>query len=494
MKKILDHFYRQRYMYLLFICAYFGFFYGIGHYPLSDNNEGLYASIARDMFSSGNYLIPHLNGVPYIEKPPLLYWLMAISYHTFGINEFAARLIPSLSSIILCLSIFLFLSKVKNKTAGFYAAIIFASSFGIILIGRIIFFDMLLTTCLSLSLLFFYLWWTLDKKKYLRFSYLFLTLTFFAKGAVGVILIGGIIFAFLIFSKTKKARWFSVFYPAGLLFFSAAIIAWTLLCSTKLPHFAWDTFINEQLYRFLNKRIPRDYYNGSVFYYIPRIIIYLLPWGLLLPALFFKKKEIAPKTPSLNLFLWVWFLVPFFVFSLGGNKANYYMIVGMPPLIILLSEKITFLAEKYLIAKRFFWAIVGSVLLSLIITLHILPSISNQYSQKPIAQFILKNYPSTPFYLYQDFENYSSIAFYFAEPLPIIDSESDDLYYGQHQHTRNDLFITPDQFLNSIKDKKVLVLVRKNQMDDFKLITHQLIQVLYQTDKTNLVLLQNNKQ
>src|SRR5579884_2062879 len=75
----------------------FACLFGIGSYPLLDNNEGLYASISRDMLASGHYIIPHLNGVPYLEKPPLLYWLTALSMSLFGINEMAARLPEALA-------------------------------------------------------------------------------------------------------------------------------------------------------------------------------------------------------------------------------------------------------------------------------------------------------------------------------------------------------------------------------------------------------------
>ena len=81
---------------VLFILGAAAFFYGgLGSYALLNNNEGLYAQIAWEMLESGNWVIPHLNGVPYIEKPPLLYWLVAGSFKLFGKNEWAARFVPA---------------------------------------------------------------------------------------------------------------------------------------------------------------------------------------------------------------------------------------------------------------------------------------------------------------------------------------------------------------------------------------------------------------
>src|SRR5581483_2308040 len=73
----------------------FGFH--LGSYGLWDPDEARYAEIAREMLARGDWLIPHLNYVPYVEKPPLLYWLTALSFRLFGLSEFAARLTPALS-------------------------------------------------------------------------------------------------------------------------------------------------------------------------------------------------------------------------------------------------------------------------------------------------------------------------------------------------------------------------------------------------------------
>lgn len=92
----------------------FTFYYGLGSYALANNNEGLYAEIAREMYISHKYIIPMLNGVPYIEKPPLLYWLINGSFHLWGINEFAARFVPATCGVILCFSLVFFLSKLTG--------------------------------------------------------------------------------------------------------------------------------------------------------------------------------------------------------------------------------------------------------------------------------------------------------------------------------------------------------------------------------------------
>jgi len=134
------------------------FFYGLGNYAIVDLNEGLYAEIAREIYY-GNWLIPHLNFVPYLEKPPLLYWLIYISYQTFGINAFAARIVPALSATAVITTSLLFCNRLKLSQIGWLTAIILASSMGFIVISRVILFDMLLTFWITASLFTFYLWY-----------------------------------------------------------------------------------------------------------------------------------------------------------------------------------------------------------------------------------------------------------------------------------------------------------------------------------------------
>ena len=110
-----QNFTRQGIEILTLIIILFAAFFNLGGYPLLDNNEGLYARIPVEMLESGNWVIPSLNGVPYIEKSPLLYWIIAVFYKLFGISEFTARLTPAISGILLCYSVRVFCQKMGPK-------------------------------------------------------------------------------------------------------------------------------------------------------------------------------------------------------------------------------------------------------------------------------------------------------------------------------------------------------------------------------------------
>ncbi|HEV2523722.1 MAG TPA: glycosyltransferase family 39 protein, partial [Gammaproteobacteria bacterium] len=100
------------------LIVFVGCFYGIGSYSILDMNEGLYAEVAREMLANNHWIIPHLNGVSYLEKPPMLYWLIALSYKFFGINAFGARFIPSLATALTALSFYWLGKKTGDVRTG----------------------------------------------------------------------------------------------------------------------------------------------------------------------------------------------------------------------------------------------------------------------------------------------------------------------------------------------------------------------------------------
>ena len=94
-----------------------------GSMPLTDPDEGRYAEIAREMVASGDYVVPHLFSIPYLEKPPLLYWLTALSFGAFGESEIAARLVPALTATAGVVAVGLFASTLFAPASAVYAAL-----------------------------------------------------------------------------------------------------------------------------------------------------------------------------------------------------------------------------------------------------------------------------------------------------------------------------------------------------------------------------------
>jgi 4-amino-4-deoxy-L-arabinose transferase-like glycosyltransferase len=479
---------QQRLLYLVPLCllALFACFFGINHYPLMNDNEGLYAETAREMLVSHNYLIPHLNNVPYLEKPPLLYWLITLCFQSFGITAGATRLIPGLAALLTLASTY-WLSVTMQLKTRWQTVLTLSSTLGILLLARIVFFDMLLTALISLSLAAFYHAYVTGSRWSVRGSYIALALSILTKGPIALVLVPLTILFFLLSMRSVKQSWRMLFDPLGIALFLAISLPWHLLATYYHTGFAWAYFINEYVLRFINKRVPHDYYHGPIYYYVIRVLALLLPWSLLLPTLCMGKLPRAQRNAAK--FLWAWFLVPFIFFSLSSAKANYYMIVALPALTLLLNlhwqALPTSLYRKYLLLNYItlnmilFGAMVyfyyhptplfdstsllrvaayvfttyflvslfylyysdnahapllltgGMALLGMIVGITLLARYPAFYSEYSMAAYI-KQHADRPVYLFEDFEEMSSLVFYLQTPLPIVDTKSRDLYYAAH--------------------------------------------------------------
>lgn len=322
---------------ILFLVLFLSFYYGMSTYAIENINEGLYAEIPREMLQIGNYIIPNLNFVPYIEKPPLFYWMIALSYKIFGVSEWSARVVPATSAALVCLSLVFFGNRIRRNREGWIAAIILATSIGFVAIARVLILDMVLTLFFTMSLVSFYIWHTKGSRSFLRLFYCFLGLAFLTKGLLSVILIPAIALIFILFSDKPFKKSLQFFDPVGILIFAAMVVPWHFLAIKREADFVWDYFVNEQVFRFLDKRIPHDYHTGSLFFYLPKIFLYLFPWSIL-SFLLFKPDRSSDK--SLYRFLWLWLMIPLIFFSVSRAKGDYYMIISMPALALLLALKI----------------------------------------------------------------------------------------------------------------------------------------------------------
>lgn len=400
------------------------FYAGLGAYPLLNNNEGLYAQIAWEMLQSGDWVIPHLNGVPYIEKPPLLYWLIALSFKVFGKTAFAARLVPATFGFATCLSLYFFARSIHKKKLGQYSAVILASFAGFMIFSRMVFFDVALTFFLTAAALCFYKFYETLTKKYLYLFSALMAGAVLTKGIVALALMGVLIISFL--CVEKKLEFLKYFFnPVAILIFLGLTVPWHVAASLKEPGFAWFYFVNEHWMRFLDQRIPRDYYRGPWYYYVPRLLVYMVPWTFVIP--FIIKKNLFSSLASFQKYLMCWFLSFLFFFSVSKAKANYYMVVGLPPLALGLGHVV---AEKMRQGRLILIVNMGIGLALVMGGVWYMNRHPRSFSVEPSLSAIQKN---VPIYLYKRFEELSTLPFYANRSIPIIDSESRDLWYAQQQ-------------------------------------------------------------
>ena len=316
------------------------FWYDLGGYALLDNNEGIYAQIAREMLESGNYVTPFFNGMPYLEKPPLLFWLTALSYRLFGVSEFATRVVPALSGSLLVLLAVWSGWRLVNPLTGALAGLILASSVTVAALSRTLIFDMLLTLLLSACLILVYCWFETQKRRYTLLAAGALGLAVLAKGLLPLVLVGLTVVTYAVSVRMPLATLKRLALdPYTITLFLAITLPWHIAACLARDGFAHFYFINEHIYRFLGVREPNDYFSGPLYYYLPRVLMYLAPWSALLVYIFIRPiSKLRPLMP-LHRYLWCWVLTNLLFFSISQNKANYYAFVVVLPLTLLLAAR-----------------------------------------------------------------------------------------------------------------------------------------------------------
>jgi len=167
----------------LFFMGLFLFLFYIWAMPLIDPDEPRYASTARDMIINGNWIVPHFNGEPRINKPPLFYWTIALCYKIFGVNEFSSRLPSALAAFGTAIITYLWGRRSGSRKDGFWSAMVLITSPLFFLIARFCITDMLLTFFVCASLYLFYIEYTETEKRNTRrlFLYFLLSMVFLVK-------------------------------------------------------------------------------------------------------------------------------------------------------------------------------------------------------------------------------------------------------------------------------------------------------------------------
>jgi 4-amino-4-deoxy-L-arabinose transferase-like glycosyltransferase len=377
---------------------------------LMDDVDAVQAQIARNMLNSGDWVTARLDGVPYLEKPPLLYWMIAISYKIFGVHDWSARIPVALSVIALCWTTSAFGLWAFGKRAGFYAGLCMSTCIGLFLFTRILLPDAMLTFSIALAL--WALLRTLDDDEPHPRAWAAVMAASFAvglllKSLIGVVFpIGAAVLYLLITRQLFAARTWKRLRPfSGLLIILLIAVPWHILATIRNPPyfsftmksirgeyhgFWWFFFINEQLLRFLNLRYPRDYDTvpRSLFWLFN--LIWLFPWSVYLPAAFklsYRPVDRAGRTRLMAL-CWIGFVMVFFTFS---TTQEYYSMPIYPAMALLIGSAIA-LEDKAIRsgtrAVTVFCAIAAILIISTLVAVRHLPTpgdISQALTSNPAA-------------------------------------------------------------------------------------------------------------
>ncbi len=322
---------------LMVLAVVFGtaFFQFLWKFPLMEPDEGRYSEIPREMLERGDFITPMLNYVKYFEKPPLHYWLNAVSMTVFGENEFATRFPGALCGLLTILFTYHVGTKLFGRREGLLAALILGSCTGVLLQGRINLTDMTLTFCMSASIGCFLLASRHDERNkggYYYLFYSFSALAVLAKGLIGLVLPGGVIFFYLLvcrrWSLLKEMRIFT-----GIVLFLAIAAPWFILVSDRNPEFFQFFFIREHFQRFLSNVHGR---HQPIWFFLPILLLTMLPWSFFVPqalvAAWRKRKE---QDGDVLVFIFIWAVLIFLFFSKSNSKLIPYILPVFAPLSLL---------------------------------------------------------------------------------------------------------------------------------------------------------------
>jgi 4-amino-4-deoxy-L-arabinose transferase-like glycosyltransferase len=350
---------------LLVLAILLGIFFAIflGSYPLTTPDGGRYAEIAREMVANKDYIVPHLNGVLYFEKPVLYYWLEAFSIHLFGLSEWSMRLWQAIFGIAGCLITYTAGRRFYNRATGILACLILATSILYFLMCHLITLDVAVAVLITASLVAF-LFGAFEINNFKRRMYFWLAfalagLAVMTKGLIGIVFPCMIVgFWIMVLNGWKSLKkWY---LPSSIIIFLLITLPWHILIQLKHPEFFHFYFIEQQLSRYGTMSAGR-YQPIYFFFFI--MFLGFFPWSS-----FFCQaiKHAWPtwkqrKQYKINIFLLLWFFLIFIFFSISDSKLIPYILPIFPPAAILTAHYlISFKNQKTLGIK------IGFSLLSLL--------------------------------------------------------------------------------------------------------------------------------
>src|SRR5579863_3858224 len=309
------------------------------------------------MLQSGDWVTARLDGIKYLEKSPLKYWMMAVSFEIFGVHDWAARIPIALATVLLCWVTARFAAWAFGNRVGLYSGLVLATSVGLFLFTRILIPDVILT--LTITVAMWSLLRTLEEGEehpgmWAMGMWAAMGTGLLLKGLIAAVfpVAGGLLYLYLTGQLFRRRTWKLLQPLSGMAVFLLIAAPWHVLATLRNPPyldftmhsergsyhgFFWFYFINEHVLRFLNLRYPRDYDTVPRLYFWLFHLLWLFPWSVYFPAavkLTYRKPDRASRVRLLAL-CWCGFILFFFTLS---TTQEYYSMPCYPALALLLGS------------------------------------------------------------------------------------------------------------------------------------------------------------
>jgi 4-amino-4-deoxy-L-arabinose transferase-like glycosyltransferase len=353
--------------------------------PLQEPEEPRYAEIPREMLESGQSLVPLLHGLPYYDKPPLLYWLVMTAYELFDVNDWAARLVSSGAAFLTVFVVYYWGTRTISERAGFMAAVMLCLAPRFVYLGRLLTMNSLLCLWVVTALAFAHI--AIQSERLRRWhwvaSALACGLGILTKGPVAFALISVPVLATQVLDRRfvrPSLRAWAIYLLVAL----GVAAPWFLAMAARDPEFLGYFFWKQNLVRYL---APFDHAK-PVWYYVDDIVLGMLPWSLIglffLKHLYVRRGEATSSSSASLRFAFLAFAWCFTFFSLAGSKRAGYVLPAMPALALALGGYLDLASE----AKRHFrtahWAWAGAATFTVLLILvdYMLPGYARRFAMR----------------------------------------------------------------------------------------------------------------
>jgi hypothetical protein len=315
---------------------------------MMDDADSEHAQIAREMLQSHDFVTMYVNGVRYLEKAPLPYWIMSAGYVVFGVSEFSARLPLTLFALFTFLAVYALGREIAGEDTGFFASLVLATGIGPYIYTRFIIPDIMVCFWLTVTVHLFLL--SLKEarpsRKVCWSMGIASACSVLSKGLIGIVFPVAIIGAYLLITRNLR-HLFRLRLISTTAVFLAVAAPWHVLATLRNPPageakgFFWFYFINDQIYRYLNLRVPRDYDKVPLLVFWGLILVWIFPWTLFMLSSL-KRVKLSPskwradlegaERATLLMAVWALVILVFFSFS---TRQEYYVLPALPALAIL---------------------------------------------------------------------------------------------------------------------------------------------------------------
>ena len=269
--------------------------------PLEDDVDATHAQAAQHMALTGDYVTMYVNGIRYLEKPPLPYWLISVDYRLFGFNVFSTHLPLTLGVLALAVLVWHWSRRAFGERAAFYAALSILTTIGIFLYTRFLIPEILLTFWLSLALYCTITALEDRAPRRIYIAWIALALAMLTKGLIAPVFFFAAIVPWLLLTGAWR-EWRMLKPFSGFALFQLVAAPWHILAGLRNPDhghpignipsaagvhgFFYFYFINEHVLRFLGHRFPHDYNKQAAWVFWAGHLAWLFPWSLYVPLVF----------------------------------------------------------------------------------------------------------------------------------------------------------------------------------------------------------------